>query len=80
MGDDGSDLTGKLGALADQLLDESLGSEDAAFKLDAFKVLSRFWIDRTKLGKKAPDESDQDDTPVPSMIDMKRRLRAVTEE
>jgi hypothetical protein len=56
MSESNSTLNPKLTALAEQLLDSSLASEDDAFKLDAFKVLSGFYISRAKLGKMAPEE------------------------
>lgn len=52
-------LREKLDALAGQLADNAISSDDEAFKLDTFKVLSGFWINDAKLGMKEPEDDSR---------------------
>lgn len=72
--DETAPLWGKLNQLADQIADDALHNDSAEVKLDAFKALSKFWIDNTKLGKKRIDDDGESDGGLPAM---RARLKAV---
>ncbi|HEX4861531.1 MAG TPA: hypothetical protein VFV07_09865 [Rhizomicrobium sp.] len=72
--DENASLTVKLDELADLIATDALNTDKADERLDSFKVLSRFWIDRAKLGKKKPDDDADSDGGLPAM---RERLKAI---
>ncbi len=68
-----AELGDKIQELAMQLADLALYTEDADLKVDAFKILSQFWLGIAKSGKL---EQEQEGDGVLSMAAIRAKLKA----
>ncbi len=67
------ELAERIQELALQLVERALTTEDADLKLDAFKILSQFWLGVAKSGKL---EQEQEGDGVLSMAAIRAKLKA----